>query len=78
MKVKTKPKARSLYAGKEYIVMSEERRRALAALSFSDKIKILEKLRIRSLVLAEAREKLAKKRKQIQKDTIPDKCHEKA
>lgn len=58
--------------------MGEERRRALAALSFSEKIKILEKLRIRNLVLAEAREKLARRRKQIQKDTIPDKCHEKA
>lgn len=58
--------------------MSEERRRALAALSFGEKIKILEKLRRRSLVLAEAREKLAERRKQNQKDTIPDKCPEKA
>lgn len=58
--------------------MSEERRRALAALSFSEKIKILEKLRVRSLVLAESRVKLAEKRKQIQKDTISDQCHEKA
>jgi hypothetical protein len=37
----------------------DERRRKLAALSFTEKIKILEKLRDRSLVLAEARKKLA-------------------
>lgn len=58
--------------------MSEEWRRALAALSFGEKIKILEKLRRRSLVLAEAHEKLAERRKQNQKDTIPDTCPEKA
>ena len=39
----------------------DERRKKLADLSFTGKIKILEKLRDRSLVLAEARRKLAEK-----------------
>lgn len=56
--------------------MSEERRRELASLSFSEKIKILELLRERSLILAEAREKLAEQRKKrLEKDTIPDTCN---
>jgi hypothetical protein len=39
----------------------DERRKKLAALSFTEKIKILEKLRDRSLALAESRKKLAEK-----------------
>ena len=39
----------------------DERRKKLAALSFTEKIKIMEKLRDRSLILAEARKKLAEK-----------------
>lgn len=35
----------------------QEMRKQLAALSFSDKVKILEKLRDRSLAFAEARQK---------------------
>jgi len=38
----------------------KERRKKLASLSFAEKIKILEKLRDRSLALAEARKRLAK------------------
>jgi hypothetical protein len=41
--------------------MTDERRTKLASLSFTEKIKILQKLRKRSLAFAEAREKLAKK-----------------
>lgn len=48
--------------------MSEERRRELSSLSFSEKIKILEKLRTRSLVLAEARKTLAQKKRQAELD----------
>lgn len=39
----------------------DERRKKLAALSFTEKIKLLEKLRDRGLALAEARKKLAEK-----------------
>lgn len=39
----------------------DERRKKLADLSPTEKIKILEKLRDRSLILAEARKKLAEK-----------------
>ena len=39
----------------------DERRKKLADLSFTEKIKILEKLRDRELVLAEARKKLSEK-----------------
>lgn len=38
--------------------MIDERRKELAALSFGEKLKLLEKLRERSMMLAEAREKL--------------------
>lgn len=38
----------------------QEMRKQLAALSFSDKVRILEKLRNRSLAFAEARQKLKK------------------
>ena len=38
--------------------MSKESRKKLASLSFSEKVKLLEKLRERSLALAEARKKL--------------------
>jgi hypothetical protein len=41
--------------------MSDERRERLAALSFTEKIRILEKLRERELKLAEARKRLASK-----------------
>ena len=41
--------------------MSKERRKKLASLSFSEKVKLLEKLRQRSLALAEARKKLKEK-----------------
>jgi len=41
--------------------MSKESRRELAFLSFSEKVKLLEKLRQRSLALAEARQKLREK-----------------
>jgi hypothetical protein len=41
--------------------VGEERRQKLASLSFTEKIKIPEKLRERSLVLAAARKKLAAK-----------------
>lgn len=44
--------------------MNKEQRRKMASLSFSEKIKILEKLRDRSLALAAVREKLAEQRKQ--------------
>lgn len=37
----------------------KERRKKLASLSFTEKIKLLEKLRDRSLALAEARKRLA-------------------
>ncbi|HEY6969231.1 MAG TPA: hypothetical protein VJA94_08505 [Candidatus Angelobacter sp.] len=42
----------------------DERRKKLAALSFTEKIKILERLRERSMAFAEARKKLAEKKKQ--------------
>lgn len=42
--------------------MSKESRKKLASLSFSEKVKLLEKLRERSLALAEARKKLQEKR----------------
>jgi hypothetical protein len=42
--------------------MSKESRKELASLSFTEKIKLLEKLRDRSLALAEARKKLALQR----------------
>ncbi|HET9181325.1 MAG TPA: hypothetical protein VFP59_04260 [Candidatus Angelobacter sp.] len=41
--------------------MSKESRKKLASLSFTEKVKLLEKLRQRSLVLAEARKKLKEK-----------------
>ena len=41
--------------------MSRESRKKLASLSFTDKVKLLEKLRQRSLALAEARRKLKQK-----------------
>lgn len=41
--------------------MSKESRKKLASLSFSEKVKLLEKLRQRSLSLAEARKKLQEK-----------------
>ncbi|HKT52503.1 MAG TPA: hypothetical protein VJV96_19530 [Candidatus Angelobacter sp.] len=41
--------------------MSKERRKKLASLSFSEKVKLLERLRQRSLALAEARKKLKEK-----------------
>lgn len=41
--------------------MSKESRKKLAALSFSEKVKLLEKLRARSLSLVEARKKLKEK-----------------
>lgn len=42
--------------------MSDERREKLAKLSFSEKIKLLEQLRERSLAFAEARKRLAEKK----------------
>lgn len=42
--------------------MVDERRKKLAALSFGEKLKLLEKLRERSLMLAAARKKLAKEK----------------
>lgn len=44
--------------------MIDERRKELAALSFGEKLKLLEKLRERSLMLAEARKKLAKEKQE--------------
>ena len=41
--------------------MSKESRRKLASLGFTEKVKLLEKLRQRSLVLAEARRALTEK-----------------
>lgn len=41
--------------------MSKESRKKLASLSFSEKVKLLEKLRARSLSLAETRKKLKEK-----------------
>jgi len=41
----------------------KERRKKLARLSFTEKIRLLEKLRQRSLALAVAREQLAKKKR---------------
>ena len=46
--------------------MNKEERKKLAALSFTEKVELLEKLRDRSLAFAEARKKLAEKKK---KDT---------
>ena len=43
--------------------MIDSRRKKLAALSFGEKLELLEKLRDRSLMLSEAREKLATKKK---------------
>jgi len=43
--------------------MSDESRKKLANLSFSEKIKMLERLRERSLVFAEARKRLAARKK---------------
>lgn len=42
--------------------MNDESRKRLAALSFTEKIKLLEKLRDRSLALAKSREKMNKKK----------------
>lgn len=42
--------------------MSKESRKRLASLSFTEKVKLLEKLRDRSLALAEARKQLAEKK----------------
>ena len=42
--------------------MSKESRKKLASLSFSEKLKLLEKLRERSLALAAAARKLKEKR----------------
>jgi len=42
--------------------MSKESRKKLASLSFTEKVKLLEKLRDRSLALAEARKKLVEKK----------------
>ena len=44
--------------------MNKEERKKLAALSFTEKVELLEKLRERSLAFAEARQKLAEKKKQ--------------
>ena len=41
----------------------KERRKRLAALSFTEKVKILEQLRERSLAIAASRKQLAKKQK---------------
>ena len=41
--------------------MSRESRKKLASLTFTEKVKLLEKLRDRSLAFAEARKKLAEK-----------------
>jgi hypothetical protein len=41
--------------------MSKESRKKLASLSFTEKLRLLEKLRERSLALAEARKKLKQK-----------------
>lgn len=43
--------------------MSDERRQKLANLSFTEKIKLLEQLRERSLAFAAARQKLVEKKK---------------
>lgn len=50
--------------------MNKESRKELAALSFSEKIMLLEKLRDRSLAFAEARKELAEKKKQMQLDWL--------
>lgn len=42
--------------------MNNESRKRLGALSFTEKIRLLEKLRDRSLALAKAREKMDKKK----------------
>lgn len=44
--------------------MSDERRKKLASLSFGEKLKLLEKLRQRSVLLAAARKQLIEKKKQ--------------
>jgi len=49
----------------------QEMRKELASLSFSDKVKILEKLRERSLVFAEARRR-RKEPKDASKGTLKD------
>lgn len=47
--------------------MNKEDRRKLASLTFSEKIRILEKLRERSLALAASRRRLEEKRKRSPK-----------
>jgi len=46
--------------------MTSERRRKLASLSFGEKLELLELLRDRSLLLAEARKKLARKKDRVE------------
>ena len=50
----------------------ERMRKRLAALSFTEKVKILEKLRSRELVIAEARRKL--KESNAASSTTPEEC----
>lgn len=45
--------------------MIDDRRKRLAALSFGEKLQLLERLRERSLMLAEARKQLAEKKKKL-------------
>ena len=47
--------------------MMDERRRKLAALSFTEKVRLLEKLRDRELKIAEARKKLKQEREERRK-----------
>ncbi|HEY6251534.1 MAG TPA: hypothetical protein VI685_16365 [Candidatus Angelobacter sp.] len=52
--------------------MINERRKKLASLSFGEKLELLEKLRQRSLMLAEARERLARKKKDDHLESTKD------
>ena len=52
--------------------MSKESRRKLASLSFTEKVKLLEKLRQRSLAFAEARRALKEKSAATNQDHTKD------
>lgn len=52
--------------------MSKESRKKLASLSFTEKVRLLEKLRQRSLAFAEARRKLKEKTAAERRDHMND------
>lgn len=52
---------------REVFKVSRDSRKKLASLTFTEKVKLLEKLRERSLALAEARKKLAENKSEQKK-----------